>query len=81
MRQVLIKLADVPTMNLNWFMFEIKDDVTLRAIENVLIKSQPGITRIIKWADPDETRLPMAFDAIVEFSDDMEMMEWMMRWA
>lgn len=81
MTQVSIELANIPDLNLKLFMFEPKDDITLRAIEQVLLNAYPEVAKVIRWTDADETRLPQAFDVVLEFRDDQSMMEWVLKWT
>lgn len=81
MTRTSVDLSRVPGINLNYFMFDLKDDNTLRSIDAMLSNAYPGVAKVIRWTDPDETEFSRAFNVILEFPDEYKMMEWLMRWS
>lgn len=81
MRRAVINLYTLDQMELRGFVFELKDGLTLRAIERALRSLHPGDYRVVGWANPDETRIEMAFEVIMEFPDDETRMEWALRYT
>lgn len=70
-----------PPDNFMTLLFELKDAITLSAMERIMKSMYPGSYRFVRWADPDEVILGRAFWVVVGFSTEEDRIEFVLRWG